>query len=126
MSANYDIAVIGTGTWGCATAIVLARKSPTRKIILWGRDAQKCAAMHKQRLHPLMADISLPENLFISNDPLVIKSCTLVFWAVPTQHTRAQAEIIQGFLHPDAALVSLSKGLEQQTLLTVTKILASV
>lgn len=125
-SSSARIAVIGTGTWGCAAATVLARTSPQKKILLWGRNTEKCTQMQQQRLHPLMDTLTLPGNIIISDNAELLSACTLVFWAVPTQHTRAIAQQLRTALDPNTAIVSLSKGLEQDTLLSITHILQSV
>ncbi len=112
-------AVIGTGTWGTAMAVILARMD--RPVVLWGRDPAKTATLDRERQHPQLPGVVLPADLRITADPTDLVGCDLIFWAVPTQHTRAIASILP--LPAGVPVVSLSKGLEQTTLLTVTGIL---
>ena len=75
--ASY--AVIGTGTWGTACAIVIARKHPEQTVLLWGRDADKCADIQNTRQHPLLHDVTLPENIIVSADRALLANGVAVF-----------------------------------------------
>lgn len=114
------IAVVGTGAWGTAAAVLACAAAPT---VLWGRDPAKTAAMAADRRHPLLPGIALPATLAITCDPAALAGAELVLWAVPTQHTRAVAADLPGL--PAAPLVSLAKGLEQGSLARVSEILAA-
>ena len=114
-------AVIGTGTWGTALAVILARAG--RPVILWGRDPAKTATLAAERRHPQLPGVIVPETVELTSDPTALTGVDLIFWAVPTQHTRAIASHLP--LPAGVPIVSLAKGLEQNTLLTVTGILAA-
>jgi glycerol-3-phosphate dehydrogenase (NAD(P)+) len=49
----------------------------------------------------------------VSADGSDLAACDILYWAVPTQHSRAIAEQLRHHLAAGAGLVSLSKGLEQ-------------
>lgn len=116
------IAVVGTGTWGTAAAGLCAANAET---VLWGRDAAKAATMQRDRTHPGLPGIRLPEGLRVSADPADLAGAELVLWGVPTQHTRAMARSLAAALPAGAPVVSLSKGLEQGSLARVSEILAA-
>jgi glycerol-3-phosphate dehydrogenase (NAD(P)+) len=102
--------VVGTGSWGAALALALARDD-RRPVVLLGRDALKCQGL------------TLP-GVTVTTDPAALAGADLVLWAVPCQHTRAQARRLAGAV-PVVPVASLSKGLEQGSLMTVSSILAS-
>lgn len=115
-------AVIGTGTWGSAVAWLLAQAG--HATVLWGRDADKVAAIRSLGRLPHL-DAPLPGGLHLSADGADLAPAELVFWAVPTQYSRA----VLGGLAPrlrGRPLVSLSKGLEQGSLLRLSELFAAV
>ena len=111
--------VIGTGGWGAAVATMLHRQGvPTT---LFGRDAAKVGQLADERIHHGLAGAALPRDLTMSADPACLLTADMVFWAVPTQHSRAVAKTLQ--VPSGIPVISLSKGLEQETLQTPTAIL---
>jgi glycerol-3-phosphate dehydrogenase (NAD(P)+) len=117
-------AVVGTGTWGTAIAVMM-QQAAAAPVLLFGRDAAKVAALQATRQHPLIPGHTLPAALSISADPADLAQADLVLWAVPTQHSRAQARRLRERLSPAATVVSLSKGLEQHTLVRMTELLGA-
>jgi glycerol-3-phosphate dehydrogenase len=117
-------AIIGTGTWGTATAMVLARGDHDR-VVLFGRDPAKVEDLRRTRRNPLLPGAELPPRLELSADPRALADADLVFWAVPTQHSAALAATVAPWLGPRARMVSLAKGLERGTLRRVSEILAA-
>lgn len=115
-------AVVGTGSWGCAIAYLLARGGQAAALV--GRDDAKVAQLARERRHPHL-DARLPDALAITSAAEGLAHADLVLWAVPTQHSRAQARRLAGALPPGVPVVSLAKGLEQGTLLRVTEVLAA-
>ncbi|MBA2480303.1 MAG: NAD(P)-dependent glycerol-3-phosphate dehydrogenase [Planctomycetes bacterium] len=115
-------AVIGTGSWGTAASVLVARNGGMA--VLYGRDAGKVATIARSRSHPQFPGTILAEAISVTADAAAMADADLVLWAVPTQHTRAQARLLAASIHPSAMVVSLSKGLEQGTLARVTDILA--
>jgi glycerol-3-phosphate dehydrogenase (NAD(P)+) len=116
-------AVIGTGTWGTASAAQLAHAG--HPVLLWGRDAAKTAALTADHAHPQLPGCRLPDHLVITADPATLAGADLILWAVPTQHTRASARHLHPFLSTGTPVVSLSKGLEEGSLLRVSEVLAA-
>ncbi len=122
MPPMSKIAVIGTGGWGTAIAALIAADA---SVLLWGRDATKVTAIAHTRTHPDLTDIALPAHLHVTADATQLKDAELIFWAVPTQHTRTIATQLAPHLRADAGVMSLSKGLEHTSLLRVTEVLAA-
>ena len=114
------IAVIGTGSWGTAAAVLAAERTP---VVLWGRDPAKTAELARTRRHPQLEGAELPTAITVTSDPAALAGAELILWAVPTQHTRAIAAALPSL--PLVPLVSLAKGLEQVSLARVSEILAA-
>jgi glycerol-3-phosphate dehydrogenase (NAD(P)+) len=116
-------AVVGTGAWGTAIAALTARVG--EPVLLVGRDPRKTAEMSATRRHPSLAGLNLSSDLTITAEPSLLAGADLILWAVPTQSTRALARSLAPHLPAGVPIASLSKGLEQGTLLRVSEILAS-
>jgi glycerol-3-phosphate dehydrogenase (NAD(P)+) len=115
-------AIIGTGSWGTAAAIIACRGS--ERVVLYGRDPEKVARMLATRRHPDLA-VPLPAGIDLTSDPAAISAADLVLWAAPTQHSRALAQALAPSFPAGAGVVSLSKGLEQETFARVSEVLAA-
>lgn len=130
------IAVLGAGSWGTTFAKILAdsareaahaRSEPLRRaVVLWGRDA---AAMdHVARTHVndrYVPGIRLPERLTVTADlPAALAGAELVVLAVPAQSLRSQLAGVGEHIGHDAVVVSLAKGLEQDTGLRMSQVVA--
>jgi glycerol-3-phosphate dehydrogenase (NAD(P)+) len=115
------IGVIGTGSWGTAAALLSARTGEA--VTLWGRDPAKVERLARTRRHEHLGAAELPGLVTVTHDLAPLAGARLLLWAVPTQHTRAIARQLAGALAGGAPVVSLSKGLEQETLARVSEVL---
>ena len=108
-------AVMGAGMWGTTFAQVLcdAGSLPT----LWGRRPELVAAINGRHENPdYLPGITLPPGLAATADPArALHGAELVVLAVPAQTLRRHLEAWLGLLPPDAAFVSLMKGIELGT-----------
>lgn len=70
------IAVLGAGSWGIALSMVLAKKSPAERILLWGRSSY---------IKYLPDNAKLPENIIFTNDLIkVVQQAKQLLIAVPS------------------------------------------
>ncbi|HSB21033.1 MAG TPA: NAD(P)H-dependent glycerol-3-phosphate dehydrogenase [Anaeromyxobacteraceae bacterium] len=119
-------AVLGAGSWGTALASVLAGKGfPTT---LWGRDAavvDAVARTHQNpRYHP---GVALPPSLGATTDlARALEGAELVVLAVPSHAVRQVAIEAKRLVHAGVPLVSVAKGIEVDTLMTMHEVLEDV
>lgn len=118
------IAVIGGGSWGTAFAAVQANRYP--EISLWVREEEVCAAIRESRENrPFLPGIPVPEGVRPTTSlEEALAGRTIVAFAVPSHHLRSVAAAAAPFLAPEASLVSLAKGVENESLLRMTEVLA--
>lgn len=114
-------AVIGTGSWGTAMALVLAKAG--HDCVLWGRDAATVAHLAATRTHSALPNHALPSTVRMTADPAACAGADLVLWAVPTQFTSSIAARFTGRF-TDIPVLSLSKGIEEGRLRRVSEILS--
>ena len=121
----HKIAVIGTGTWGTAAAYLAARNG--HQVYLWGRDPKKTLHLQSSRRHPRLRDRTLPSEITIGSELSAVAQAQLVLWAVPTQYSRGIAEELDPYMRTSSsAVVSLSKGLEQDSFLRLSEVFTDV
>lgn len=118
------IAVLGSGSWGTTVASIAAGNTD---VMLWGRDAEQTAeinAEHRNRRY--LGDRPLSPNLRASTDlASVVQGADVVVFGVPSRALRDTARHVASLVGPRTALVSLVKGLEPDTRLRPSQVLAS-
>ena len=115
-------AVIGSGAWGTALALLLCRNG--HDTTLWFRTEEKAAQIRSSRINPRLQSARLPEALKISADPACVRGCDIVVIACPSFPIRSVCRAVAPWLDPDAVMVSVTKGIEPGTLLRMSQIVA--
>ena len=125
-NAMQNIVVVGDGGWG--TALALCALAAGRRAALWSYDAEYAALMRDSRTNPrYLPGFPLPESLSIHHDMASAASdADLLVSAVPTAFLRATWSRLAEHVPAGTPVVSVSKGLERETLLRPTQILAEV
>lgn len=113
------IGVVGAGSWGTALAHLMATKG--NDVVLWHREPTVAAAINQTHRNPkYLKDIDLPASL--TGTALLheaVEEKELVISVVPSHAVRDVIGRAAGHLGPDTILVSASKGIENETLLTM-------
>ena len=114
--------VIGSGNWGTAFAMVLARAN--RDVTLYVRNPEQLTKMQESGVNQrYLPDIPLPANLKMTNELGAIEESQLIVLAIPTNSTREMIKTIKGSLNAKHLVLSLSKGIERKTGLRISQIL---
>ena len=113
-------AVVGSGAWGTALAIRLCKNG--HDVTMWTRDPGKAEQMRQTRQCPRLPGAVLPDNLNISSDYACVAGCKLVVMASPSFPIRGICRSVAPHLDADAVLVSVTKGIERQTLLRMSQV----
>jgi len=121
-----DVAIIGDGAMGTVLATLFCEKGCSVRI--WGHDPDQLAAfaqvLENTRFLPGYA---LPKQLrFVADDAACMTGADLIISAVPCQFMRSVWTRLKGHYPAGTALVSVAKGIENDTLLCPTEILADV
>ena len=117
------VGVIGAGAWGTALAYVLAGKGIA--VELWAREPEVCDDIARYRKNKLfLPDVTLPGNLKASNDLEQVGSeKDLLLLVTPSHVFRSVASQLVHLPRENTLIVSASKGIENETHLTMTGIL---
>jgi glycerol-3-phosphate dehydrogenase (NAD(P)+) len=106
-------------------ASLLASRHPT---LLWARNPDIADEINDERTNATyLPGVQLHKRLTATAD--LEKACThaeLLIVGVPTSAVRPTMELAAPWVHPWIPIVSLAKGLEQQTLLRMTQVIGEV
>jgi glycerol-3-phosphate dehydrogenase (NAD(P)+) len=117
--------VVGAGSWGTTVASMAARRAPT---MLWARRSELADSINQSRVNsPYLPEVELPDTLTATADLLEAASnAEVVVMAVPSHGFREVFTRIATALPEDRIVVSLTKGIEQGTLATMTEVIFDV
>ena len=121
------IAVMGAGSWGTTFAKVLA-DNPENDVTLWARREDIAEEINTDhRNGDYLPGIVLPQSLKASTDVAeVLQGAEQVYLSVPSQTLRGNLEQWGPLLPKDAIIVSLMKGVEKDTGLRMSEVIAAV
>jgi len=116
------IAVIGSGSWGCAAAILLAKKG--NDVYLWSWQQEETDRLNKERENSLvLPGKHFPDNITCSHDmELCVKDAELIVTVAPSPATRTTAKQLAKCVKDGQIIVNLSKGLEESTLMRLSEV----
>jgi glycerol-3-phosphate dehydrogenase (NAD(P)+) len=117
------IAVIGAGSWGTTLAHLLSSKG--FEIALWVYEKDLSEEIRQTRINSVyLPDIELPDNIHVTGSlEEALKKARYIVNAVPAQHTRSIFKEVLPYIIEEAIIISVAKGIERGTLLTVSSIL---
>jgi glycerol-3-phosphate dehydrogenase (NAD(P)+) len=125
MERHARRAIIGAGAWGTTLALHLAKHGPT---VLLARDPGQARQLATTRENSrYLPGLRLPVEVEVTADVAALAAADeLVVFAVPAAAMRTSAQRVRGHLHADAVLLSVAKGIEHDSLLRMTEVLADV
>jgi glycerol-3-phosphate dehydrogenase (NAD(P)+) len=121
-----QLAIIGGGSWGTALAIVLAPRCD--RVRLWVKEADLAERMAASRVNDVfLPGFALPGNVEVSTRfENVLPGSDLVLGVMPSRYARSVYAEMLPFVEPGMSFISATKGLEQNTLLRMSEVAASV
>ncbi len=130
MPSPARVTVLGLGQMGLVCAGILstpdaASRSPRTDVRLWGHSTDEAGALTQTRRSYRLPGFTLPDSVRVClRDDEALEEADLIVSAIPVQFTRSVWERLRLHVPRDAAVVSVAKGIENDTLLRPTQILA--
>lgn len=123
---NTPISVIGAGSWGTALAKLLSDQG--KKVTLWGHRQDHIAAIAAERENKkYLPGFSLHQDLRLTANLLEAgHNSRLVLMVTPSHVFREVFQKLLPALGDGACVVSAAKGIENDTLLTMTQVMRDV
>lgn len=119
-----NVTVVGSGGWGTALAIHLCKNG--HRVTLWSHNPEKAAALAATRRNPMLPGVPLPPELACSGDPACVRGRDMVVLAPPSFPFRAVCRTVAPYLDRQTLLVSVTKGIEPETLLRMSQVAEEV
>jgi glycerol-3-phosphate dehydrogenase (NAD(P)+) len=114
--------VIGAGSWGTALAINLANNG--HQVTVWSLLEDEVNMLSTQREHKdKLPGVKIPDSITFTTD--LEKSCTdvdMIVLAVPSVYARSTAHNMASYIKEGQLIVTVSKGIEEDTLMIQSEI----
>lgn len=119
------ITVLGAGSWG--TALAMTAEKNGHFVSLWTHDSEEAKTMEESRKCKNLPDIRIPDSIrILSSLEEAVKGAELLIFAIPSIYTREMALRVKPYAGKEQILLTVSKGIEEKTLDTMSDILEEV
>ncbi|MCF6269100.1 MAG: NAD(P)H-dependent glycerol-3-phosphate dehydrogenase [Melioribacteraceae bacterium] len=121
-----NVSILGAGSWGTALAIILANNG--HQVTMWEYNKHYVKNLKKHYENKVfLPGVKLPREIeFTHSLKDVVNEQHMIVIAIPTQFIRSVLKQMKKFSFKNTTFVSVSKGIEKDTLLTVDHIIAEV
>ena len=116
-----NIAVIGSGSWGVALAIHLARLGNNIKI--WSFSEEERDLINNEKRCKFLSNVKLPENIYCTTSyEEAINGTEMIIHVTPSKFTRDTVKQYKQYV-TNQPIVICSKGFEKESLLTLDEVI---
>ena len=117
------ISVIGSGGWGIALAILLHKNG--HNLTIWSFDKKEAEELKTTRENKTkLSNILLPEDIKVTDDlKEAVNDKDILILAVPSKAIRSVSKSLKNIIKDNQIIVNVAKGLEEDTLETMTDII---
>lgn len=117
------IGVIGAGSWGTALALLMHNNG--HQVTIWSIIGAEVEMLRTKRQHETkLPGVLLPEAIEITgNLEEAMSGKDVLILAVPSPFTRSTAHMMKEFLKANQKIVNVAKGIEENTLYTLSDII---
>ena len=117
-----NVCVLGSGGWGTAVSILLHNNG--HSVTLWSYDKTECENLQKYHENkPFLPGIIIPEGITFTSDISACANKDLTVIATPSHGVRNIAKQIREHISMGQIILNISKGIEEETYMTLSEIL---
>lgn len=119
-----NVAIIGAGSWGTALSLVLHTNG--HHVTIWSIMEAEIAMLKERHEHAdKLPGVKIPEDIVCTTDlKEAITGKEYLILAVPSVFTRSTAKSMAPFVADGQVIVCVAKGIEEDTLMTLSDIVA--
>ncbi len=119
-----NIGILGAGSWGIALTTLLAGNG--HKVSVWSIDKDEIDMLKEYREHKTkLPGVKISEEVvFTTEVEAVCKNAELLVMVVPSPFIRSTSKTISPYVNNQQIIVNVSKGIEEDTLMTLTEIIS--
>lgn len=116
-----NVGVLGAGSWGTALSVLLTENG--HQVTVWSIDENEVNMLNEKREHvQKLPGVELPDSMVVTTDlEGTVKGKDFLVLAVPSPFTRSTAKKMAPFVAEGQIIVDVAKGIEEATLLTLSK-----
>jgi glycerol-3-phosphate dehydrogenase (NAD(P)+) len=119
------IVVLGSGAWGTALALSLHRRSG-HQVTLWAHSPEAALEIEQPRENILfLPGFPIPSEIAITGSEAAAANADIILSVVPSEFLRSTFARLGPHLHAGQIIVSATKGVEDQTFLRMTEVIAA-
>jgi len=120
------VTILGDGAMATVCSILLTEGG--HGVTMWGAFAESIEQLLQDReQRRLLPGVRVPASVRLTaNDAECFKGSSLILSAIPTQYVRAVWKRLKGYVPAALPIVSVAKGIENNTLLRPTQVIADV
>lgn len=120
------VGVIGAGSWGTALSVVLDKNG--HKVTLWSVIEDEITMLKEKHEHvDKLPGVALSQEISFTTDlKETIEDSDMLVLAVPSVFTRSTAKSMAPFVKEGQIIVCVAKGIEEQTLMTISDVVEEV
>lgn len=118
------IIVLGSGAWGTAIALSLARNG--RNVTLWAHSPEAAKEIVDAGENvQFLPGFPLPKEITVTGDNAAVALADIIVSVVPSEFLRPTMARLRPHMHESQIIVSATKGVEDNTFLRMTQVIAS-
>ena len=119
-----NVNVLGAGSWGTALSVLLHQNG--HKVKIWSALETEVKMLNEKREHESkLPGVHIPEEIEITTDlEGCLKDCNVAVLAVPSPFTRSTSKQMAPFVKKGQIIVNVAKGVEENTLMTLSDIIS--
>lgn len=114
--------ILGGGTWGIALALLLHKNG--HEVTVWSALSKEVEMLQTTHAHKMLPGVTLPEDMiFTADDKEAVQGKDILVMAVASSYTRSTANRICSLVAPGQIIINVAKGIEEDTLMTLSQII---
>ncbi|MDD3204806.1 MAG: NAD(P)H-dependent glycerol-3-phosphate dehydrogenase [Lachnospiraceae bacterium] len=117
------IGIIGAGSWGIALSVLLHNNG--HEITVWSIIQDEVDMLARDREHKdKLPGVKLADDMIFTSDlAAACKDKDILVLAVPSPFTRSTSHMLKDIVKPGQIIVNVAKGVEENTLMTLSQII---
>lgn len=116
------VAILGGGSWGIGLAVLLYNNG--HEVTVWSALPAEIEELKQKHEHRMLPGVKLPEDMmFVTDEQAAIAGKDFLVMAVASTYVRSTAKRIAGYVANGQIIVDVAKGIEENTLMTLSQII---